>query len=86
MIFLDFLRHFIYFLCWVLTILIILRALISWFPLNPESRLVVLLYQLTEPVLAPLRRIIPRTGMIDLTPMIAIIIIWIIASLVEYLP
>ncbi len=82
MIFLDYLRLCIQLLCWVLTILIFLRAILSWFPIDPGSRLMLLLYQLTEPVLAPLRRIMPRTGMIDLSPMIAIIILQIIANLV----
>lgn len=86
MIFLDFLRSFIYILCWVFTILIFLRALVSWFPVNPGSRLLALLYQFTEPILAPLRRVIPRLGMIDITPLIAIIILQIIAILVQSLP
>ncbi len=82
MIFIEYLRLCIRLLCWVLTILIFLRALLSWFPVDPRSRLVLLLYQLTEPILAPLRRVIPRAGMIDLSPMIAIIILQIIANLV----
>jgi len=82
MIIVEYLRLCIRLLCWVLTILIFLRAILSWFPIDPGSRLTLLLYQLTEPVLAPLRRIMPRTGMIDLSPMIAIIILQILANLV----
>ena len=79
--FLDFLRQFINILCQVLTIAIFARAILSWFPTNPGNRLVALLYQLTEPILVPLRRIIPRLGVIDITPMVAIILLQIIASL-----
>jgi YggT family protein len=54
------------------------RALLSWFPyspsspLNPVRRLV---FTVTEPVLAPFRRIIPPMGMIDLSFLVAIIVV-----------
>jgi len=80
--FLDILRRFVDILCQVLTIAIFARAIVSWFPMTPGNRLVALLYQLTEPILAPLRRIIPRVGLIDITPMVAIILLQIIARLV----
>ena len=47
----------------------------SWFPIDPNNPLAQLLMQITEPILAPLRQIIPRIGMIDLTPMAAIILL-----------
>jgi len=78
----SFLLTFIRVLCEVLTILIFLRAIVSWFPVSPYSPMVSLLYRLTEPVLAPLRRIIPRVGMIDITPLIAIVILQVIARLI----
>jgi len=78
----SFISTFIRILCEVLTIAIFARAIISWFPVNPGNRLVALLYQITEPILDPLRRIIPRVGMMDITPMIAIILLQVIAGLV----
>ena len=57
---------------------IILRALLSFFPIRPGNPLVplaVILHQITEPILAPLRRVIPRIGMFDLSPMVAVILI-----------
>jgi len=36
---------------------------------------VTFLHQITEPILAPLRQVIPRIGMIDITPMVAIFIL-----------
>ena len=45
-----------------------------------------LLYEITEPILAPLRNVIPRIGMMDITPLAAIILIQIIGRvLVERL-
>ena len=54
--------------------LILVRALISWFSPNPYNKFYIILIKLTEPVLAPLRRIIPMSG-IDFSPIIAILLI-----------
>ena len=75
--FFDFIRI----VCEVLTIAIILRAILSWFALSPTNRLVIILNRFTEPILAPLRRIIPRAGMFDFTPLVAIILLQLIANL-----
>jgi len=68
-----------------LTIVIIFSAILSWLVMiYPRNNLVVSLYhvlrQITEPILAPLRRIIPLIGMIDITPIVAIIILQIISQ------
>ena len=61
---------------YVLTIAIIIRALLSWFPnIDPRNPLVEFIIAITEPILAPIRSVMPRIGMIDLTPMIAIILL-----------
>jgi YggT family protein len=72
---------FIRILCEVLTIAIILRAILSWFSPRPTNMLAIILYRVTEPMLAPLRRIIPRAGMIDFTPLVAIILLQLIIYL-----
>jgi len=68
---------------YALMIAIIGRALLSWFPVDPRGQLAQTLYQVTEPILEPLRRIIPRFGMIDLAPMAAIILITIAIQVVR---
>ena len=73
---------FIWLLCQVLTIAIFVRAIISWFPVNPGNRLVASLYQMTEPILEPLRRLIPRIAMLDITPMVAIILLQVAAGFI----
>jgi YggT family protein len=70
--------NFVQILVWILQIAIIGRALLSWFPIDPRSPLVTVLNEITEPVLAPLRRVVPRIGMIDITPMVAIFVLYII--------
>ena len=62
----------------VLTALIFFRAILSWFPIDPRNPLVTVLYDITEPILAPLRNVLPRIGMMDITPLAAIILIQII--------
>ena len=51
-----------------------MRALLSWFSLPPSHPLVTVLEDITEPILGPLRRIVPRIGMLDITPIVAIIL------------
>jgi len=57
----------------ILSWLIIIRALISWFSPDPYNFLVQLLYKLTEPILYPFRRMIPAHNIgIDISPILAI--------------
>jgi YggT family protein len=69
------LAQFIDLLFTALVFAIIARALLSWFNLSPSNPLVRILYDVTEPILAPLRRVIPTIGMIDITPIVAILLL-----------
>lgn len=72
----GFLSNFVWLLCQVLAMAIFVRALLSWIPnLHADSPLVRFLMDITEPILAPLRRLIPRVGMMDLSPLIAMIVL-----------
>ncbi len=68
---------------WVLTILIIIRALMSWVPnlIDPRGPIAEFLYTTTEPILAPIRSLMPRM-MIDFSPMIAIFVLQIVLQFV----
>jgi YggT family protein len=55
----------------------------SWFNPSPDNPLVRFVYEITEPVLAPLRRIVPRIGMIDITPIVAIVLLQIIENVLS---
>lgn len=67
----------------ILMFSIFFRALASFFPIDRESPVLRALDAITEPVLEPLRRVIPTIGMIDLTPMVAIILLQVIASALQ---
>ncbi|MGB9736470.1 MAG: YggT family protein [bacterium] len=64
--------------------LIIIRALLSWINPDPYNPAINLLYRITEPVLAPFRKIIPIGGNygIDLSPLFAILAIYFFKSLI----
>ena len=67
----------------MLTWAIILNSLISWFNLPPSNRIVTILHDVTEPILAPLRRVVPRIGMFDITPIVAIVLMNFISSVLR---
>ena len=61
----------------------IARAMLSWFQggyYHPVGRFLV---QITEPLLAPLRRYIPPTSGLDFTPLAALIILWLVEQVVR---
>jgi YggT family protein len=51
---------------------VIARSLLSWFPVDQGSQVYQVLFKVTEPIVDPIRRVMPNTGMIDMSPMIAI--------------
>jgi len=70
-----------YFIRWALDIyswIIIAAALISWVSPDPRNPIVMFLRRVTEPVLGPIRRLLPpwKTGGLDLSPLVALIAIW----------
>lgn len=75
-----FVYEFLSILLTVLYVAILARVLLSWFPINPSNPLVRLLWDITEPILAPLRRVIPRIGMFDLSPLAAFLVITFLAQ------
>nr|WP_290669809.1 YggT family protein [Ardenticatena sp.] len=65
---------------------ILLRILISWLPalgvrIDPYNPIVRVLYQITDPILEPFRRIIPPIGMIDISPIVAILVLQLVQTL-----
>jgi len=68
-----------------LTLTIFFRILLSWVSPGQTNMLTDLLFHITEPMLAPLRRVIPRVGALDFSPLAAVIILqvlgWIVSGL-----
>ena len=71
---------------WAFTILriaILVRVIASWLPMGPYSPWIRWSFTLTEPILRPLRRVIPPFRQIDLTPLIAFFALGLLESLVR---
>jgi len=66
----------------LLTITIIGRVLMSWISPDPYHPLARFLSRVTEPILAPIRRIVPPLGMVDISPIIAIIVLQVIQGII----
>jgi YggT family protein len=69
---------------WTFTVLkaaIVVRVISSWFPISPYSLWVRWSYQLSEPILAPFRRVIPNLGGLDLSPIVAYIVLGLLEGL-----
>ncbi len=54
-------------------LVLIVRIALSWIPHNPHNPIISFLYKITEPVLEPVRRVIPSIGGIDISPIIVFI-------------
>ncbi len=74
-------------LFFIIEMAILIRAFLSWLPVPKEHRLIDLLYQVTEPILAPIRNLLQRSSfgrnmMFDFSPIIAFLLIGLIRNIV----
>ncbi len=67
----QFLTFFLINLVRIIKYAILVRVLLSWFQSGANGRIGQFIYDITEPVLRIFRRILPRTGMIDFSPLLA---------------
>jgi len=71
----------------IVEVLIFVRVIVSWLPISRDNPLIVVLYQLTEPILGPIRNIIQKSAiganlMFDFSPIVAWLLIRVIRMLV----
>jgi YggT family protein len=71
----PFLLNFARFLLLALEVLVLGRVLVSWVDPMGRGQLARFLIDATEPILGPVRRMLPRTGMIDWSPLIVLLVI-----------
>jgi YggT family protein len=70
-------------LFFVYSLILLARVLMSWFPgLDPRNPIVLFLVQVTDPLLEPLRRLIPPVAMIDISPIVAFMLLQVVRRLV----
>jgi YggT family protein len=66
----------------VLNLLILIRIILSWVPgMGPDHPAVRVVHQLTSPILDPIRRMMPPVGGLDLSPVVAILLLSLVRAL-----
>ena len=70
-----FLSNFLRFVLVGLEVLIFARVLLSWVDPSGRGAIAGFVVQTTEPLLAPVRRLLPRTGMFDWSPLIVLLVL-----------
>jgi YggT family protein len=64
-------------------LLMLARIIFSWGNIDRYNPIVNFVYQVTEPVLAPIRNILPSAGMIDFSPMVAILLVEVVTRVLS---
>lgn len=64
-------------------LLIIIRIVFSWGTIDYTNRIMRFLVDVTEPLLGPLRRMIPPLGWLDISPLVAILILWLFQAAIQ---
>jgi len=77
---LNYLHTFAQVLIYLFIAAIIRRALASWFIRDYRGLLMGFLFDVTEPVLSPLRRIVPGALGVDFSPMIAVLLLYVLGQ------
>ena len=66
----------------IYSLLIIIRIIFSWGMLDYRNRIMRFLVDITEPLLGPLRRVVPLLGKFDISPIVALLILWLFQAAV----
>lgn len=66
-----------------LILLIVITSLMSWFNPDPRNPVVKLLHAIVDPLLHPIRTLMPTSLGMDFSPMIAILLLWVLQNLLQ---
>ncbi|MCU1265632.1 MAG: hypothetical protein JWM21_1950 [Acidobacteria bacterium] len=75
--------HLLYGFLAIYALLIFTRIVFSWVMLSYSNRVMRFLFRTTEPLLGPLRRVIPPVGMFDISAFVAFIVIWVFQAAIQ---
>jgi len=83
---LSFALDFIRILAIALNVIIIARVTVSWVKLSPSNPIMIIIYGMSEPMLRPIRKLLPNTGGLDFSPIVVIMLImgaeWILNAII----
>lgn len=74
--------NFVDILAKLLSLAILVRVLLSWLPIDRSGRLAEIILQITEPIVAPIRSVLPSFGGLDFSPMVALLLLEMVRSVV----
>jgi len=77
--------NFINLFVFVFNIILLIRVVMSWFNPTLEGRIGRLFFDLTEPLLIPIRRVLPQSQMLDFSPLVAFILLELLSGLVNWI-
>ena len=84
----TFFNNFFGILVEILYLAILARVILSWIPARNNKILIAILrivYAITDPILMPIKKVLPNTGMFDFSPMVALVLIIILQNVVKRL-
>ena len=74
----------LYYALWIFELVLLARIILSWFPnVDRSNPIIQFLFDVTEPVLRPIREMMPQTGMMDFSPLIVFLIIQVLMTLIR---
>lgn len=68
---------------WTLVGFVVVRAILSWVPNRPNNELSRLVYRVTDPLMEPVRRIVPPLGGLDLSGIVVIVVLQLMIAVVN---
>ena len=66
----------------IVFILLVIRIILSWVNPDPYNEIVQVIYRVTDPILAPFRRLPLQVGMIDFSPIVAFLVLSVLRSFI----
>lgn len=80
----EIVRLLIYYALMAFNLVLLARVLLTWFPnIDTRNPLVQFVFSVTEPVLRPIRQVLPQTGMIDFSPLVVFLILSVLLQFVR---
>lgn len=66
-------------------LLLLVRALLSWFPVQQDNPLVRFLYGVTDPIVEPIRKVLPQAGPLDFSLLVAMLLVFALRAILNRL-
>jgi YggT family protein len=76
----------LFYILQIFGLILLARVILSWFPnVDRSNPLIQLVFDITEPILRPVRDLLPQSGMIDFSPLVVFLIIQVLTTILRTL-